>query len=165
MDLAQYIEAPTEQDYQLAADIQRRAVHLLSLREHGSKDLEQKLKQTFPQTENLPGLIDFVIAVCRENNWLSDERFIESYIRQATEKGHGPYKIRQALSLKTTAEDLISAYLDLDDDEWVDIAQAVLIKKYGDASRPQQAKELAKRMRFLQSRGFSQTQINRALKH
>lgn len=162
MELTDYIEAPSDEDQQLALEMQRRAVHLLSLREHGSMELELKLKQKFPQAENRPELVDFVLDVCRKNNWLSDKRFIESYIRQAIEKGHGPFKIRQSLSTKTGDEATIDTCLSLDDREWAEMAQIVLDKKYGSLEKPKEAKELARRMRFLQSRGFSQSQIYKA---
>lgn len=155
-----------EVDLELVKLIQARAVYLLAMREHGSKELNVKLLQKFDyaQSENLPFLVDFVISECQENNYLSDERFIESYVRVAIEKGQGPYKIKQELQLKTAELDLVNAYLDLDESDWIDVASSVLEKKYGDTRKPKQIKEQAKRVRFLQSRGFSQNQIWKAFR-
>lgn len=161
-ELSDYLKDPGEEDFSLVKDIEKRAVHLLSLREHGSKELKRKLKQKFPQAESRPALVDFVLDVCRKNNWLSDERFIESYVRESIDKGHGPYKIREALSLKTDENEMLSENLALEENEWIEIARDAIIKKYGDASRPPVAKEFARRARFLQSRGFTQQQIMKA---
>lgn len=152
----------SDEDRALLLEMEQRAVRLLAMREHGEKELAQKLSQKFPLTENRPGLVDFVILTCRENGWLSEARFVESYVRQAKEKGQGPYKIRQALNQKTRDSDLIEAQLAEDDRDWAERAREALIKKYGDAQKPTQMKEQAKRMRFLQSRGFSQSQIYKA---
>lgn len=150
----------------LAKNVESRAVYLLGMREHGAKELKTKLLTKFSETEALlsecqetPGfmsdLIDDVLQRCRDNNWQSDERYIEQSVRNWAEKGSGPIKIRQKLQQATDRDDLITLYLDWDDREWLELAQNVLIKKYGDALRPTEQKEQAKRMRFLQSRGFS----------
>jgi len=103
-----------------------------------------------------------VLDKCVENNWLSDERYIETYVRQAMEKGQGPYKIRQTLRQRTHRDDLIDAYLAMDDSDWADLAKDALLKKYGAPVHSLERKEQARRMRFLQSRGFSQSQIWKA---
>jgi len=146
--------------------IEERAIYLLAMREHGSKELAYKLNQKFAylSLENLPPLVDFVVLKCRENNSLSDERYVESYVRHALEKGQGFYKIKQYLQMKTDEEALIDAYLDIGEEEWIELAQQVLAKKYGDDFKSNSAKEQAKKMRFLQSRGFSQEQIWKAFK-
>lgn len=141
-----------------------RAQYLLAMREHGAKELKTKLCQKFAEYEQAPGLVDEIIRLCQEKNWQSDERYVESYVRMATQKGQGPIKIRQALM--RASDDLASmdAHLNLDDDVWCEIAQAALEKKYQDAHKPTDRKEHAKRLRFLQSRGFSGSQCYKAFK-
>lgn len=158
------LETATQEEIELVKQLEARAVYLLSMREHGSKELKRKLREKFPETENRPSLVDFVILTCQKNGWLSDDRFIEVSVRQGMEKGHGPYKIRQTLQQRTDASDLIEQYLALEDSDWVDIAQEALEKKFGDAFKPKEMKEQARRMRFLQGRGFSQSQIWKAMK-
>lgn len=158
------MEMASEDERELVKQIESRAVYLLSMREHGDKELRHKLLQKFPESENRPQLVDFVLDRCRQNNWLSNERFIESYVRLAMEKGQGPYKIKQSLQAKTSSMELMDAYLSLDDSDWAEMAQEVLIKKYGDADKPREMKEQARRMRFLASRGFSQSQIWKAMR-
>jgi len=150
----------------LARQIESRAVYLLGIREHGAKELKSKLLTKFPETpellaecKELPGLvkslIEDVLQRCQENNWQSDERYIEIGVRNWTAKGSGPIKIRQKLMQGSYREDLISQYLDWDDSEWLELARSVLLKKYGNTQKPDERNEQAKRMRFLQSRGFS----------
>lgn len=159
----------------LKKQIENRAVALLATREHGAKELKQKLLKKFPETPELlasfnevPGLmaslISDVIEHCQQNNWQSDERFVEQAIRSYVNKGHGPLKIKQKLQQACADSGLISAYLDWDEAEWVELAQAALDKKYGDCHKPAQQKEQAKRMRFLQSRGFSPSTVWKAFK-
>lgn len=159
----------------LAKQIESRAVYLLGIREHGLKELKSKLKTKFPETpelleecQELPGLvkslIDDVLQRCQDNNWQSDERYIEQAVRNWTAKGSGPNKIRQKLLVATDRDDLISIYLDWDESEWVELAQDVLTKKYGDTQKPEARNEQAKRMRFLQSRGFTPNIIWKAFR-
>ncbi|KUJ75818.1 RecX family transcriptional regulator [Thiomicrospira sp. XS5] len=155
----------SEEAQTLAQEMEARAVYLLSLREHGRKELGYKLSQKFPLSEDYPGLVDIVLDKCEEHRWLSDERYVEAYVRQAMEKQQGPYKIKQALQMRTDRQDLVEAYLAMDDSDWADIATLALERKYGDTAKPSQAKEQARRMRFLQSRGFSQSQIWKAFRH
>ncbi|MBE0494414.1 MAG: regulatory protein RecX [Thiomicrospira sp.] len=141
-----------------------RAQYLLAMREHGAKELKTKLCQKFAEYEQTPGLVDEVIRLCQQKNWQSDERYVESYVRMATQKGQGPLKIRQALMRASDDQASMDAHLNLGDDVWCEIAQAALEKKYQDAHKPTERKEHAKRLRFLQSRGFSGSQCYKAFK-
>ena len=151
---------------QLFKQIESRALLLLAIREHGAKELKTKLVSKFPETPELlaeaqepAGLvkcvIEDVIQYCQKNNWQSDERYIEQAVRSMMEKGQGPMKIRQKLQQACQDSSLINAYLDIEFQDWLEVATAVMLKKYGDLSRPANRNEQAKRMRFLQSRGFS----------
>ncbi len=150
----------------LSQQIESRAVYLLAMREHGAKELKTKLVTKFPETpellaacKELPGLvkslIDDVLKKCQDNHWQSDERYIEQAVRNWAAKGSGPVKIRQKLQQASYRDDLITMYLDWDESEWLELAKDVLIKKYGDTCKPEARNEQAKRMRFLQSRGFA----------
>ena len=59
-----------------------RALKLLALREHSRKELENKLRQKGCSAD------DIIIALDRleEENFLSDRRFCESYIRSRLRK-------------------------------------------------------------------------------
>lgn len=159
----------------LSKRIEAKAVALLAMREHGSKELQRKLLRKFPETPELlseysepPGLVKRLVnnalKTCQENGWQSDERYLEQAVRNYVDKGHGPQKIRQKLQQACYDSDLISAALDWDESDWADLAQTVLEKKYGDAQKPTEQKEQAKRMRFLQSRGFAPSTIWKAFR-
>lgn len=149
----------------LSQDIEARAVSLLAIREHGDKELRQKLKKKFHLTQALQAkyqldetalmaLIDSVVAHCQAQNWQDDERYIEQAVLNLSQKGQGPMKIRQKLQQTSSRTDLIDAYLDWELEDWLDIARQVVLKKYGNLQKPTSRNEQAKRMRFLQSRGF-----------
>lgn len=165
----------SDEQQRLSAAIEARAVALLAIREHGAKELSAKLRVKFPETPELlkvcdarPGLVkalvDAVVKHCQKNNWQSDERYIEQAVRNWAEKGSGPSKIRQKLMQASHRDDLITAYLDWDESEWIELARAALLKKYGETLKPELRNEQAKRMRFLQSRGFSQSVIWKAFR-
>lgn len=150
----------------LKQQIEARAVLLLAMREHGAKELKQKLLSKFVETDALlsqynvsPGLvkhlIDEVVLICQQKDWQNDERYIEQAVRNWADKGSGPLKIRQKLQQACARDDLISAYLDWDDADWIALARETLLKKYDTTAKPKEPKEQAKRMRFLQSRGFA----------
>lgn len=154
----------------LRQEIEARAVSLLAIREHGDKELRQKLKTKFPFNEtmqakyqldalDLADLIDKVVVHCQSENWQNDERFIEQAVANLSQKGKGPLQIRQKLQQASSHSELIEAYLDWDEDDWRQIARDVLQKKYGNCHKPTSRSEQAKRMRFLQSRGFSSEMI------
>ncbi|MEA1988202.1 MAG: regulatory protein RecX [Pseudomonadota bacterium] len=160
---------------ELSKRIELKAVALLAMREHGSKELQQKLLKKFPETPELlseyseqPGLVkrlaNEVLRTCQENKWQSDECYLEQAVRNYVDKGHGPQKIRQKLQQTCYDSSLISAALDWDESDWAELAQSVLEKKYGDAKKPTEQKEQAKRMRFLQSRGFAPSTIWKAFR-
>ena len=168
-------KAKSETLAELSKRIEAKAVALLAMREHGSKELQQKLLKKFPETPELlseyseqPGLVkrlvNDVLRTCQENNWQSDERYLEQAVRNYVDKGHGPQKIRQKLQQTCYDSDLISAALDWDESDWAELAQSVLEKKYGDTKKPTEQKEQAKRMRFLQSRGFAPSTIWKAFR-
>ncbi|MEA3405120.1 MAG: regulatory protein RecX [Pseudomonadota bacterium] len=151
---------------QLRQQIESRAVMLLAIREHGAKELKTKLIKKFPETESMLSetqepaglvkiLVEEVIESCQENNWQSDERYIEQAVRSLMEKGQGPMKIRQKCQQACQNSTLIEAYLEFESEEWLEMAKNVMLKKYGDLTKPASRNEQAKRMRFLQGRGFS----------
>jgi regulatory protein len=146
----------------LLKELVNRAQYLLAMREHGAKELKTKLIQKFVALQQQPGLVDEVLLFCQQQNWQSDARYVEAYVRQAMEKGQGAMKIRSGLTQACDDLDLIAEALSVPDDVWVDIAREQLEKKYKDTTKPLDKKEQARRLRFLQSRGFSVSQCYKA---
>jgi len=132
------------------------AVRLLSRREHSAVEIRDKLlKRDFEESE-----IDQVILELKEGGWLSDERFAEAYIRMRQLKGFGPIRIAIELNERGVKESIVDEYLHTDDENWLQILEQQYLKKY--RNKPiEDYNDKAKRIRFLQYRGFSLDNIYR----
>lgn len=134
-----------------------KGVYLLGMREHSVQEMTDKLTA---RTE----FVDVVLAVVDElleNNYLSNERFAQSYVRSRRNKGFGPVKIRLELKAKGIMSQLIMEHLQAQSPEWIDVAREQYEKKY--RHRAQDYKEWTKRARFMQSRGFTMEHIQAVL--
>ncbi|MEN8219435.1 MAG: regulatory protein RecX [Pseudomonadota bacterium] len=134
------------------------AIGYLSRREHANLELRNKLtRKGFEQS-----VIDSVLKQLRAENLQSDERFVESYVRTRTHKGFGPLRIQQELRERGISDELLSGVLEADEAAWVTRARLARQKRFGQGL-PQGKRELGKQIRFLQSRGFSSSQIRAAI--
>ncbi|WP_428772899.1 recombination regulator RecX [Vibrio sp.] len=142
--------------YQLSA--KQAAIHLLSRRDHGQYELSQKLAQRgYPEQE-----IEQAIEFCLAHRYLEDLRYAKSQVRQHIAKGHGERRIRQELQQRRVAEQDIEQALQEQQQDWFELARQVAEKKYR-CQGGKDDKEYAKRVRFLQYRGFGFDQIRYAL--
>ncbi len=98
-------------------------------------------------------LVEEVLDRLEEQDYLSDSRFLQEYIAVRRRKGFGPVRIRAELQERGIADALISSALDADAEEWRDLMQEVVQRKFGETS-PRDNKEQARRARFLEQRGF-----------
>lgn len=135
-------------------EILHRSISLLASREHSEKELVDKLKLKKYQFDE----ISPVVAYLQENNYQCDSRFAESYCRTRVNKGYGWQYIKQALVQKGVSHAIIADIKLNDDTDWYQQAELVYEKKFGYREIADQ-KDKAKRVRFLQSRGFSTDQI------
>lgn len=138
------------------------AVGLLARREHSARELVSKLHSR----GFAPEVVDPVLARLAAERLQSDERFAEVYLRQRSEKGYGPERIRAELRERGIDDPLISTRFRQAEDEgeidWFERAEAAYAKKYG--KRPiEDLQERAKRQRFMQYRGFTHEQIAAAI--
>jgi len=135
------------------------AVRLLSRREHSAFEIRDKLlKRDFDSEE-----IDRVIIELQQGGWLSDERFAEAYIRMRQLKGFGPVRIAMELNERGVKEHIVDDYLHADDDSWRQTLEQQYRKKYKD--KPiEDYNDKAKRIRFLQYRGFALDVIYQVVK-
>lgn len=129
-------------------------MHLLSLREHSRWELERKLLRRFE-----PVLVQQVLDNLEQQGLQSDARFAEQYVYSRSNKGYGPLSIRAELAKRGIAERLIANWLDDADLDWQTLMLRVAAKKFG-YQLPADRKELARRGRFLTSRGFPSWMIN-----
>jgi regulatory protein len=135
--------------------LRARALQYLARREYSRAELRGKLlphvqaDADFEQLSpvNLDVLLDDLVA----RGWLSDVRAATQLVH-AKRSRFGTQRITHELRQKGIAEELISAALPELKDSELEAARSVWQRKFG--TLPQDAKEKARQMRFLQSRGF-----------
>jgi regulatory protein len=135
-------------------ELRARALRLLARREHTRKELEGKLSPHAGSSEELQSLI----AGLKQKNQLSEERFAEERARRLARK-YGAARIRQDLKAKGVSEELVSRFCSSSDE--LQTAKTILERKYRLPATTREEK--AKRMRFLQGRGFSSDVIRSLL--
>jgi regulatory protein len=132
------------------ADIRHAAMNLLARREHSMRELRNKLKRRFPDSDKIDEQLSLLIA----ERLQSDVRFAQSYARQRISRGYGPIRLREELRERGVSEADIAAAMDEMEIDWSAVATDVMCKKFGlrDAI---DLKEKARRARFMQYRGFA----------
>ena len=126
-------------------ELRARALRLLARREHSRQELARKLA---PRAES-PEALDVLLIDLEKRKQLSDERF-------ASERAHilsrkfGAARIRQDLKSKGVDREMIER---VSSEGELERARGILDRKFREPAATRE--ERAKRMRFLQSRGFS----------
>lgn len=134
------------------------AIRLLARREHSVFELKQKLLQR----EFAANTIEEVTQKLMDQNLLSDERYVEIYIRSRAAKGYGPIRIASELQQQQINKELITHGLKNPETNWQQILEQTRRKKFGLVA-PNDSKEWAKQIRYLQYKGFSLEQIRLVL--
>jgi len=124
------------------------------MREHSRLELERKLLRRFESD-----VVQSVLQDLLQQGLQSDARFTEQYIHSRRSKGYGPLCIRAELTERGIADELIATWLDDSAQNWQALMLVVAEKKFG-GQQPVDRKEMAKRGRFLSSRGFPSWMIN-----
>ncbi|MEP0203271.1 MAG: regulatory protein RecX [Halioglobus sp.] len=140
------------------ADVRLAAMNLLARREHSLKELRRKLLRRFDD----PEIVDFQVRRLADDNLQCDKRFAESFVRQGIFKGHGPARVRQDLRQRGITDTECDSAIEVCEVDWTALAEAVFAKKFG-AKAPGDAKEKARRIRFMQYRGFFQDHFQHLL--
>ncbi|MCH9643385.1 MAG: recombination regulator RecX [Gammaproteobacteria bacterium] len=139
--------------------LRHRALDLLSAREHSAQELRRKLIGKGFDADDIAPLIETL----QQENLLNDQRFAESYVHYRSQSGYGPVRIRAELRQRGVADELIDDSLYNSELDWPEILQNVWQKKYGSIDQPLDARERAKRMRFLYQRGFDAELMTRVM--
>ncbi len=133
-------------------------VRLLARREHASQELRLKLRQRgFGEA-----VIEAALGKLSERGYLSDERFVDVYIRHRCEQGYGPVRIVADLQARGVDEQVYRPYLDELDVDWVAMAREHKRRRFG-AGRPADRREWGRQGRFLANRGFTAEQVRKVL--
>jgi len=138
--------------------IKQCALDYLARREYACLELRRKLLSKGFEAP----VIDQVLTQLQANHSLSDERFLEGFIRARTNQGYGPLRIQQECQQRGLTREFIAEALDMNNAVWMERVHEVRQKRFGQ-SLPREAREKMKQMRFLQYRGFTNTQIKAAL--
>jgi regulatory protein len=144
-----------------SANVRMAAMNLLSLREHSAKELQVKLAKKFVSVD----LVSGVIQKLQDDGLQSDERFTEAFVNMRLRQGKGALVIRMELKEKGIGSDLIAKYIASVENtvNWNQMALKAYEKKYG-KDPISDLKEKAKRIRFLNARGFSSANIQYVFK-
>lgn len=148
--------------------LRARALQYLARREYSRAELRGKLLphvQMDEESDSDPEqalALDFLLDDLTSRGWLSDARAATQWVH-AKRSRFGTQRITHELRQKGIDEDLISAALPELKESELDAARNVWQRKFG--AMPQDAKEKAKQMRFLQSRGFSMEMICKVLRN
>jgi len=128
-----------------AIELRARALRLLARREHSPLELERKLR---PHADS-PDALTSLLSELKAKNQLCEARFAEERVRWLARK-YGAAKIRHDLKSKGVAPELVERVSSKDD---LERAAGILRRRF--RAPPATREERARRMRFLQSRGFS----------
>ena len=142
-----------------ALEIEQAVVRLLASREHSRAELAAKLAHKGFAADALEQVLDDLAG----RGLQSDARFTEQFVAARMRRGSGPLKIRAELRQRGVAEELIARELDIDPEVWLERLRLVHERKFGSAP-PSDRKDMARRIRFLESRGFSGELIQRLLR-
>ncbi|MGF2735998.1 regulatory protein RecX [Marinobacter sp. DUT-1] len=147
-------ENQDEQGYKARAA----ALRLLARREHSRLELSLKLRQRRFDS----GLIEEVLDEYEEQGWLDDHRFADVYARQRMDLGYGPLRILgelQQRGVHHTPECLDA----MTDEDWCAVAIKLRERRFGLSDLDDDWDTKVRQARFLNRRGFSASQVERAL--
>lgn len=136
--------------------LRERALGFLSRREYSRLELKRKLSPHAEDAHEVEALLEDFAA----RGWLSEARFTEQIVHARRSK-YGAQRIVQELKEKGVSADAVAAILPELRESELETARAVWAKKFG--VLPRDARERAKQMRFLMSRGFSSGIIGKVL--
>ncbi|WMC11142.1 regulatory protein RecX [Oceanimonas pelagia] len=134
------------------------ALRLLSRRDHSRRELAQKLRQRQFDEDAIRQVLDRL----EQQNWLQDARFAQVQVRQQVYKKHGPLRIRAELQRKGVSPQEVATALAQQDTDWFELARECHSARFGEAPITD-FRERARRMRYLQARGFGPDHIRYAL--
>jgi len=134
-----------------------RAMRLLARREHSRDELRRKLARIATETDDVEAVIEALAA----KGWLSDSRYAEQAVR-ASSRRFGPLKVDHQLRAKGIGDEAIAAAFAAAGEEGAADMQRVWKSRFH--ALPDNDRELARHVRFLQGRGFPLDRILKFLR-
>ena len=136
------------------------AYRLLGRREYSVFELGQRIRQKWSGVEGVEDLAEQLLEALQVENLLSDERFVESFVRSRVSRHQGPLKIKAALRGKGVSDALVSMELEARGGEWTDLATEWLERNHVGPIDFEMKKKLYRR---LANRGFTHGQAMDAI--
>lgn len=140
-----------------APSLRARALQALARRELSRAELEAKLLRYVAETDDLAALLNDL----QKRGWLSDVRALEQTVRIRSAR-FGTQRIAHELRQKGISEELIATSIPQLKEGELEAARNVWQRKF--AAPPQDQKDKARQVRFLQSRGFSMDVIFKVMR-
>lgn len=138
--------------------LRARAMRFLARREHSREELQKKLAPLAAEGEDVNALLDDLA----KRGWLSDRRLAEQHIRTRSRR-FGPLKLAQQLRAKGIDEQTIAAgFRAAEIDPATTRMQSVWASRFG--TLPDDERERARQVRFLQGRGFALGEVLKFLR-
>jgi regulatory protein len=137
--------------------LRARAMRLLARREHSRAELERKLSHIAHEGDD----VGVVIEELAQRGWLSDARYAEQTVR-AKARRFGPLKVAHDLRAKGVADEAIEAAFRIAGEDGSADIERVWRTRF--SATPNNDRERARQVRFLQGRGFRLDDILRFLR-
>ena len=136
------------------------ALNYLSRRDYSAAELKRRLLHQGGDAV----AVDQVLAWCKTENYLNEQRYLQMLVSSRANKGYGlNYIVQQCKLQNINQQQVVNCAAELRID-WFALALQQYQKKYGD-SAVTEYKERLKRMAYLQRRGFNCEQIQFAINH
>jgi len=143
-----------------ASELRAFAYRLLGRREYSVCELRQRLLQKWRDAGDVEAAVEELLVALQDENLLSDERFVESFVRSRVGRFQGPLKIRAELRERGVDEALVSGELEARSGEWADLATEWLARQH---NGPVDFDTRGKLYRRLANRGFTHDQAMAAI--
>lgn len=137
--------------------IRRAAMNLLARREHGHVELARKLLLRGADAD----MIEVELQRLTEDGLLSEQRYLESYIRSRANAGRGPVRIREELTQRGLQRGDVEQALNAADIDWDENMRELWQRRF--AGQVVDLKDKAKQSRFLAQRGYEADAVRRLL--
>lgn len=137
------------------------ALAWLGRQEYSIAKFTKKLKDNHASDEQVQNIVEEFCA----RNWLSEQRYCEGFVRARIAKGQGKIRILNDGRGHQLDSDILNEAIDTQEVDWFELALGTYVKRYGSGTqvKSMDIKEKAKRMRFMQYRGFTMEQVDYAM--
>lgn len=140
-------------------EIKGAVMRLLARREYCRQEIEQKYMRKYPASD-----LEQVLDEMEEAGYLSDERFVEVFVRNKISQCYGLKRISFDLKQKKIPENLMNKALDELEPDWFELAREAWERRFREPPAGDY-KVFGKQMRYLLQRGFSMDESRAAIEY